>query len=268
VRIIRIRIIRIVVFSFIDWASGTAQIVPQQVPWRAKIAEPGYMRGVVVLPASQLSADLAEEIGRMALEEGAERDLVHVDIYSEEDFPPFHYLMLSHIGYDWWWMNFQKAIPYPIGRTTKLGHKAVVEFRDRRGIVTRKVLSGADPLDVATAGGDFRLLHFNFRPIPLAREKGWLVRDRLDVFAKTDHALEPASGKILLELLHRLIPSCEIMLYIRNDTWFLDTSGFVLEYPFQAKQAPPTKEDFVSTWTLVCGGLTAESYDCHSRHGQ
>jgi len=112
-----------------------------------KIVEAGYLRGVVVLPASRLSAGLVEDIGRTALEEGRACAFVHVEIYSEEDYPPSHYLMLSHGGYDWWWMNFQRATPYPVGRIVALGRNAIAEFGDGHGTVTRNVLAGSDPLE-------------------------------------------------------------------------------------------------------------------------
>jgi hypothetical protein len=76
----------------------------------------------------------------------------------------------------------------------------------------------------------------------LARETRWLVRDRLDVFAKADQPLDPVSGKQLLSLVQRAIPRCDITLYIRDDTWFLDAPGYPVEYPFQAKQTSPTKD--------------------------
>jgi len=263
-----VRRIITVLCALLVWASATAQTAPRTVPWRAKIAEAGYLRGVVVLPASRLSAGLVEDIGRTALEEGRACDLVHVEIYSEEDYPPSHYLMLSHAGYDWWWMNFQRATPYPVGRIVALGRNAVAEFRDGHGTVTRNVLAGSDPLDVETPNGQFSLLHFTFRSIPLAREKGWPVPESLDVFAKTDRPLDPASGKALVGVLHGLLPFREITLLVRNDTWFLDVSGYPLEYPFQAKHAPPTKDEFVESPTLLCGGLTTESYNCHTVRGQ
>jgi hypothetical protein len=262
-----VRVTKIIILSLAVWASTSAQTPPHALRWRARIAEPSYLRGVIVLPASQLSADLVEEIGRMVIEEGRGRDFVHVEIYSEEGYPPPHYLMLSHAGYDWWRLNFQRAIPYPTGRITALGRNAIAEFRDTHGTVTRNVLAGSDPLNVETAGAEFRLLHFTFRTIPLAREKG-LARDSLDIFAETSHSLDPAAGKALLGQMHRAIPLREITLLIRNDTWFLDESGYPVEYPFQAKQDPPTKDAFVKSVTLACGGLATESYNCHAFHGQ
>jgi hypothetical protein len=101
-----VRITKIIILSLTVWASTTDQTPPQAPRWRAKIAESGYLRGVVVLPAARLDADLVEEVGRMALKECGECDVVYVEIYSEEDYPPSHYLALSHTGYDWWRTNF------------------------------------------------------------------------------------------------------------------------------------------------------------------
>jgi len=209
-----VRITRVILCYALGWASASPQIAPATVPWRAKSADPGRLLGVVVRPASQLSVALVEEIGRAALEEGRECDLVHVEIYSEEDYPPPHYMTLSHAGYDWWWFNFQSVTQHPVGRVTALGRNAVAEFRDTHGTVSRKVLAGSDPLSIETANGHFRLLHISFHPSPLAREKGWLV-----------------------------------------------------EYPFQEKQTPPTKDEFVRSPTLLCGGPAAGPYDCHVLHG-
>jgi hypothetical protein len=103
-----VRITRVILCYALGWASASAQIAPATVPWRAKITEPGRLLGVVVRPASQLSAELVEETGRMALEECRECDLVRVEIYSEEDFPPPDYMTLSHDGYDWWWLNSKR----------------------------------------------------------------------------------------------------------------------------------------------------------------
>ena len=100
----------------------------------------------------------------------------------------------------------------------------------------------------------FRLLHFSFAPVPLAESKG-LNPDSIEIFATTDQALDSTSGEALLSRLHELIPLREITVYVRRDTWFVDIPGYPLAYPFQVEQAPPTREAFLQSSTLVCGGL-------------
>ncbi|PYT25163.1 MAG: hypothetical protein DMG58_24810 [Acidobacteria bacterium] len=144
--------------------------------------------------------------------------------------------------------------PTILGQITALGRNAIVEHRNDHGSVTRKVLAGSDPLGVTTPNRAFRLLHFSFAPVPLAESKG-LNPDSIEIFATTDQALDSTSGEALLSRLHELIPLREITVYVRRDTWFVDIPGYPLAYPFQVEQAPPTREAFLQSSTLVCGGL-------------
>jgi hypothetical protein len=87
------------------------------------------------------------------------------------------------------------------------------------------------------------------------------IRSRSSALPRLYQPLDPIAGKALFEVLSQLIPLKEIMLYIRNDKWFLDISGYPLIYPFAPEETPPAKEVFQQSHTLLCGRsvLTKES---------
>src|SRR5579872_4862543 len=95
------KILKIVICSLCGMALATAQTEPRSIRWQTKFTHSRYMRGVIVLPPDQLSTNVAEQIGRVALKENPECTFVHVEIFPENNYPPFHYLLLSHVGYDW-----------------------------------------------------------------------------------------------------------------------------------------------------------------------
>jgi len=245
---------------------GSDQVGALPYHWHSRFNDSRYMWGDIVLPRDQITYAVAEKIGREVLKEAAGHAFVDVGIFPEDDYPPFHYLLLSHSGYSWWRHGFETWRPSPFARICALASGAVLELRDVQGNVTRTSLAGSDPLEIVTDLGTFRLLHFTFRRIPLAEAKG-LDHDSVEVFARSDRPLEPKAGLALLTRLHQLIPFRDIELYVRTDTWFLDVSGYPLVYPFQTEQAPPRQEEFLRSLTLSCGGR-AGRYSCSAWHPQ
>jgi len=228
--------------------------------WKSKFSATNYVRGTLVVPSKDLTAGAAERIARQAFEENSNKQLVHVEIFCEEDYPPFHSFLLSHVGYDWWKHGFENVPRFPMARLVAIEGNAVFEYGDGEHI-QRKVLAGSDPLLVTVGASTFRVLYFAFVPITVRRPQE-LDADRLKIFAETDQALDPIAGKDLFAALNRLIPLTDISLFIRNDTWFLDIAGYPLIYPFRHEETPPTKEIFQKSHTLLCGGPTKDSYHC------
>ena len=244
---------------------GSDQVGTLPYHWRSRFSDSRYMRGNIVMPRDQITLGVTEKIGREVLNESAGHAFVDVGNFPDDDYPPFHYLLLSHAGYEWWRYGFEKRRPGPFARLCVLGSGAILEHRDADGNVSRNVLAGSDPLEIRTDLGTFHVLHFSYRQIPLADAKG-LDHDRIHVFARSDQALCSEAGLALLARLHQLIPLKEILLYIRTDTWFLDASGYPLVYPFQTEQSPPSKEEFLRSLTLICGGSDG-GYSCSSSRG-
>lgn len=237
------------------------------LPWRSVVSEPDYLRGVITVPADRLSPALMDDIGRAALVQAHGRQLVYAELYPEDAFPPPHYLMLSHSGYEWWRLNYERTKRHPAGRMISLRGNAIAEFTNGSGEVTRHILAGSDPLNVSVAEGNFTLLQFTFRPVPLARENG-LAAETVDIYATTEVPLCTSGGIALLKALHSLVPIDGITLFIRNDTWFLDHSDYPVEHPFQPRRPPPTKDEFLRSLTLECGGMSQERYNCSFASGR
>jgi hypothetical protein len=231
----------------------------EPLKWESKFTANEYVRGTLVVPSQHLTPMFAEQLAQSAFKEIGDRRFADVEMFCEEDYPPFHYFLLSHVGYGWWKHWFDRVPRFPVARLIALNGNAVFEYGDRGG-VTRRILAGSDPLLVAAGKGTFHLLHFTFKRIPLGLSKV-LDAESLDVFVEVEQPLDPIAGQALFEVLSQLIPLKEIMLYIRNDKWFLDISGYPLIYPFAPEETPPAKEVFQQSHTLLCGRsvLTKES---------
>jgi hypothetical protein len=240
----------------------------QPLEWKQKFSTPNLLHGTIVLPEEQLTIRSAEKVSKVVLADSRDKAFVDVELFAAEHFPPFHYLMASHVGYDWWF-NWSKRVPdAPTARIVVINGATALEYRAKRGTVTRQILNGRrDPLTLSAPVGTFTLLHFTFKPIPLAASKG-LEPESLEVFAETTRRLNESNGIAFLTELHKAIPVADITLYLRNDTWFLDVPGYPLRYPFREKQSPPTRESFMSSTTLTCGTAIDHKYSCSASTGQ
>jgi hypothetical protein len=161
--------------------------------WESKLTAPGYVRGTLVVPSQDLTPMFAEQLARAAFKEIGDRRFAVVEIFCEEDYPPFHYLLVSHVGYGWWGHWVARIPRFPMARLIALSGNVVFEYGDR-GSVSRRILAGSDPLLVAAGNRAFHLLHFTFKAIPLGPAKG-LDADELDIFAETDVRLYGADSQ-------------------------------------------------------------------------
>lgn len=231
------------------------------IAWRSKVSGPGYLLGTIVMPSGQINARAVANIGSRALERYPEYQMIHIEIYSQEDYPPIHYLGMYDGGYEWWWFRYQKWSPHPIGRIVKLGRGTIAEYSDGHASISRKLLSGGDPLDITTAHHNCRLRYLIFHRIPLGTKIG-RGECSLEVCATTDSSLAASVGRELLDYLRSVVPFKELNVRLRNDLWFLDVQGFPIQYPFDMTQTPPTKQEFLALSSLLCGGLNPQEDHC------
>jgi hypothetical protein len=126
------------------------------------------MHGAMVLPEDQFSAKTTEDAAETVLREVAAKPFATVDIYPAEQFPPVHYMLFSHIGYEWWQRLFPEYPRFSAARVVVIKGNTVFEYSDLKNGVTRKVLQGTDPLVLTTPRGSLTLLSFTFRQTALA----------------------------------------------------------------------------------------------------
>lgn len=261
-----VRILKHLPLIFLIWNAACWDAFPESLDWKVKSGDSHYLRGAVTLGGDWLTFKAIEKIALVLRGENAEKAFVHVEMFPADHYPPFSYMWFSHVGYDWWQYWSHVILPYPSARVIALNDNAIVEYRGQDGTVERKILRGSDPLRVKTRVGTFQLLHLTYRAMPLPMQAG-KETESVEVFAQTDQPLESAVGIALVTRLAELIPLKEITVYVRNDAWFLDLSGYPLIHPFHQNTTPPTKEQFQQSITLTCGRSVEHSYTCSTAHG-
>lgn len=234
--------------------------------WKVRSGNDHYLRGAVTVPAQTFTHEAAKEVALKILEESRGVSFLHAEIFADEDFPPYHYMRIFHVGYEWWQRCFSERSRFQVGRLVGLNGNIVLNYRSESGNTSSTVLSGSDPLMIGTPKGTFKLLHFGFWPASPLSVKGH-ESDELEVFAQTDVQLGPDVAKEIYRKLKSMLPLKEIMLYVRNDSWFLDVPGYPLEYSFGESERPPTRAVFAESTTLDCGTTLTGEENCHRRYG-
>jgi hypothetical protein len=170
----------------------------------------------------------------------------------------------DHISYDTWRRSYDHLKDLrPVARMISISDSSILLFRGADGAVTRRVLSGKNPLDVTVDGGkEVHLLDL----APTLRNYQ-SSEYRINVFAWTPEALTEDLGLRVIADLKPKLPFPEISLFVRNDPWFIDDTVFPAFPPFVPEFAPPAKAQYIVSPTLVCGTpVVVERYGCSIFH--
>jgi hypothetical protein len=159
---------RRLISAYAIFGGAAVLALAQPREWKGKFANSSYMHGAMVLPEDQFSAKTTEDAAETVLREVAAKPFATVDIYPAEQFPPVHYMLFSHIGYEWWQRLFPEYPRFSAARVVVIKGNTVFEYSDLKNGVTRKVLQGTDPLVLTTPRGSLTLLSFTFRQTALA----------------------------------------------------------------------------------------------------
>ena len=160
----------------------------------------------------------------------------------------------DHVTYEYWrgLYNQMEKSEYEVAEVTAVGDDVVLRRHSADGRVTRKVLAGRDPLQLAVAGQDFEIVYFAFSAPSL------YIAQRVDVYIRTGAILQPESGLELLRMLRPVFPGLQVSVVVRNDAWFVGQSTYPFVNPFIEDQRVPSAVDYNKTRTLICGSLSSD----------
>jgi hypothetical protein len=155
----------------------------------------------------------------------------------------------NYCPYETWRTNYERAVSahIRIAEFVRIGGSSILLIRHPDATVTRRVLSGEDPLLLSVNGTRLNLLHFTTTPLQAGSSQS-----RILVYAQTAAAMKPDLGAAALEALVGKLPFSEVILQIRGDPWFINDAPFPVLPPFWPEFPPPTKEQYRQSPQMFC----------------
>jgi hypothetical protein len=209
---------------------------------------PGMLLKAVVSEAGAFDQVNLSALCRRVLKQHGQRGFIQLQVFQDKrDAHPLP--KPDHLLYNGWRRGHDDVAMSlkPVAEMIAIGRSAILRLRDQHGVVSETVLSGKNPLVFESRGSRFEVLHFAFgRP-------GLHSLERADVYARTDHPLDPEAGLGLLHTFQAMFPDMAVSVFVRNDAWFIYEQSFPFFYPFGEGMEPSSDEAFIGTHTLRCG---------------
>lgn len=171
----------------------------------------------------------------------------------------------NYCPYDTWRMKYEKAAstPMQIAEFVRVGDSSILLMRHRDATLTRRVLSGEDPMVLNVNGTRLNILHFATTELNSRSSES-----RLLVYAQTAAPLKPELGAAALEALFGKLTFAEVILGVRGDSWFINDTPYPVLPPFAPDSPPPSKEQYSHSPEMACSQTAARAPKCvvFSRH--
>ena len=189
------------------------------------------------------------DLARSELARAPRREFTQLLFYGEPGGAPTS--KPNHGSYDYWRRLYEVAAQTPnaIAEVISIDNNVILRMRDLDGKVTRRVLSGDDPLRMVVNSDPLEIVYISFRPSSLLSEA-------VSVYARTSAPLRAETGLILLRQLESALGDLQVSLAIRHDGWFIYQPGYPFLNPFLEEANLPTHEEYDKEPTLVCGRST------------
>jgi len=252
---------KLTTFTFCACLLGTGiRAVGEEALFRPTEVLPGFYAGSLVVAREQLTKRFLIQYFNDLLKRD-NHPLVSVWIYpSNNEAREFWSGKLSdHIPYHIWRKAYdlKKDKPWIMGRFLAIRGSGLLSLAHEDGAVEFVTLGKPDGTGLLSGNGASRILHVN-----VAAARVTPARSHVVFFIQVRSPLTVKTGADLLKNIGDL-PFNEVLLNVRNDSWFIDDFEFPTFYPFEPRREPPTHEEYSNSKMMVCShGLPLRADSC------